>query len=153
MENYYSKEINRYNKRVEDLIEDAEIEAEIEAETKVRSKNTQLFLIFIIGMGLLIFIYLGVNIPFEEKQLSVSKEVQISRNQTEPKPIPFLKPIESITESKKTRTKKVGISAEKNIFKSPRNAVKIQEEKLAIKDKAIKENLENFTGYYNLLEK
>ena len=31
------EEINKYNKRIDDLIEDAEIEAEIEAEKKIRS--------------------------------------------------------------------------------------------------------------------
>ena len=37
------EEINKYHKRIDDLIEDAEIEAEIEAEKKIRSKNSRMF--------------------------------------------------------------------------------------------------------------
>ena len=54
-------ELNKYNKRIEDLIEDAEIEAELEAESRVRSKNTRLLLISLIGFACLIMVYLGVN--------------------------------------------------------------------------------------------
>ena len=37
------EEINKYHKRIDDLIEDAEIEAEIEAEKNIRSKNSRMF--------------------------------------------------------------------------------------------------------------
>ena len=43
-----SPELTKYNKRIEDLIEDAEIEAELEAEYRIRSKNTRLILIALI---------------------------------------------------------------------------------------------------------
>lgn len=54
-------EDNTYHKRIEELLEDAEIEAEIETEKKVRSKNTRLVTISLIGIALIAFIYLQVK--------------------------------------------------------------------------------------------
>jgi cell division septation protein DedD len=50
-----------YHKRIEDLLEDAEIEAEIETEKKVRSKNTRLVTISLVAIALIAFIYLQVK--------------------------------------------------------------------------------------------
>lgn len=55
------EEINKYHKRIDDLIEDAEIEAEMEAEKKIRSKNSRMFSISMIGIGLLGLVYFQVN--------------------------------------------------------------------------------------------
>ena len=51
----------RYTKRIDDLIEDAEIEAEIEAERKVRAKNTKIVAISVVAIGLLGFLYYGIQ--------------------------------------------------------------------------------------------
>ena len=55
------EEINKYHKRIDDLIEDAEIEAEIEAEKNIRSKNSRMFSISMIGIGLIGLVYFQVN--------------------------------------------------------------------------------------------
>jgi cell division septation protein DedD len=54
-------EDNTYHKRIEELLEDAEIEAEIETEKKVRSKNTRLVTISLIAIALIAFVYLQVK--------------------------------------------------------------------------------------------
>ena len=54
-------EVNKYHKRIDDLIEDAEIEAEIEAEKNIRSKNSRMFTISMIGICLLGLVYLQIN--------------------------------------------------------------------------------------------
>ena len=51
-------ELNKYNKRMDELIEDAEIESEMEAARKIRSKNTRLMTISVIGTALLALLYL-----------------------------------------------------------------------------------------------
>ena len=45
-DNQLPEEATKYHKRIDDLIEDAEIEAEMEAEKKIRSKNSRVFSIF-----------------------------------------------------------------------------------------------------------
>ncbi len=68
-------EINKYHKRIDDLIEDAEIEAEIEAEKKIRSKNSRMFSISMIGIVLLGLVYFQINYQTvaPEKEASVKK--------------------------------------------------------------------------------
>lgn len=51
------QEVTKYHKRIDELIEDAEIEAEIEAETKIRSKNTKVFTISFVGLSLLALLF------------------------------------------------------------------------------------------------
>jgi cell division protein FtsN len=58
-------EDSTYHKRIEDLLEDAEIEAEIETEKKVRSKNTRLLTISLVAIALLGFLYLQVKTGFQ----------------------------------------------------------------------------------------
>ena len=55
------KEITKYHKRIDDLLEDAEIEAEMEAEKKIRSKNSRMFSISMTGIALLALVYFQVN--------------------------------------------------------------------------------------------
>lgn len=82
----------RYTKRIDDLIEDAEIEAEIEAERKVRAKNTRIVAIAGVAISLLIFLYYGI-----QSQSGISKsDVAANKSQVAkltpqnpPKPIPF----------------------------------------------------------------
>lgn len=73
------EEITKYHKRIDDLLEDAEIEAEMEAEKKIRSKNSRMFSISMTGIALLALVYFQVNhqstvAPVEsEKDISTSK--------------------------------------------------------------------------------
>ena len=55
------EEIIKYHKRIDDLLEDAEIEAEMEAEKKIRSKNSRVFSISMAGITLLALVYFQVN--------------------------------------------------------------------------------------------
>jgi cell division protein FtsN len=59
---YLPEETKKYNKHIDDLIEDAEIEAEMEAEKKIRSKNSRVFSISMFGFVLLALVYLQVNV-------------------------------------------------------------------------------------------
>jgi len=54
-------EDTKYIKRIDDLIEEAEIEAELEAEKRIRSKNTKLLSISIVSAALLLFLYVRMN--------------------------------------------------------------------------------------------
>jgi cell division protein FtsN len=71
------EEINKYHKRIDDLIEDAEIEAEIEAEKNIRSKNSRMFSISIIGIVLIGLVYFQINhqtvLPPPVQEASVQK--------------------------------------------------------------------------------
>jgi cell division protein FtsN len=49
------------SKRIEELLEDAEIEAEIEAEKRIRSKNTRIIAISIVSVVVLIVLYTGIR--------------------------------------------------------------------------------------------
>ena len=142
MENDYQKETHRYNKCVEDLIEDAEIEAELEAESKIRSKNTRLFLISIVGIGLLFIIYLGLNIPFEEQKNSVIEDTQATRSLAEAKPIPFLRPVESTKILGRTKNKEADVPTIKRVFESPKSLLKTKKENSALKNRKKSENFD-----------
>ncbi len=73
------EEINKYHKRIDDLIEDAEIEAEIEAEKKIRSKNSRMFSISMIGIGLLGLVYFQVNHQTAISLFEPEKEAQVKK--------------------------------------------------------------------------
>ena len=76
------EEINKYHKRIDDLIEDAEIEAEIEAEKKIRSKNSRMFSISMIGIGLLGLVYFQVNHQTAISPVEPAKEAQAKKPET-----------------------------------------------------------------------
>ena len=76
------EEINKYHKRIDDLIEDAEIEAEIEAEKKIRSKNSRMFSISMIGIVLLGLVYFQVNYQTAISPVEPAKEAQAKKPET-----------------------------------------------------------------------
>ena len=76
------EEINKYHKRIDDLIEDAEIEAEIEAEKKIRSKNSRMFSISMIGIVLLGLVYFQVNYRTAISPVEPTKEAQAKKPET-----------------------------------------------------------------------
>ena len=84
-EENFNKEINsvtqtiddewrKYNKRMDDMIDDVEIEAEIEAEKKIRSKNSKLLTISITGVTLLILIFIKVQQHSSIPQIKIDKK-------------------------------------------------------------------------------
>jgi cell division protein FtsN len=71
------EETKKYNKQLDDLIENAEIEAEMEAGKKIRSKNSRIFSISMFGFGLLALVYLQINrIKAPEIPAPVNKQVE-----------------------------------------------------------------------------
>lgn len=82
------KNIN--SRRIDELIEDAEIEAEIEAERRIRAKNTRIVSISIVSIVLLVFLYVGMK----DKTGSVTQEDTLTKVfraplKTDAQPIPF----------------------------------------------------------------
>ena len=73
-------EVNKYHKRIDDLIEDAEIEAEIEAEKNIRSKNSRMFSISMIGICLLGLVYFQIN--YQAALSPVEPEAPIQKPET-----------------------------------------------------------------------
>ncbi len=83
---------NKYNKRIEDLIEDAEIEAELEAERHIRIKNAKWMLISSVGLISLGILYFWTDSqPTAQVLQPVSSVTEIAQLPQEPevKPIPF----------------------------------------------------------------
>jgi cell division protein FtsN len=71
------EETKKYNKHLDDLIENAEIEAEMEAGKKIRSKNSRIFSISMFGFGLLTLVYIQINsIQAPETPTPVNKQVE-----------------------------------------------------------------------------
>jgi len=76
------EEINKYHKRIDDLIEDAEIEAEMEAEKKIRSKNSRMFSISMIGIGLLGLVYFQINQQSTPDPIAPVEETKVVKTET-----------------------------------------------------------------------
>jgi len=75
------EETKKYNKHIDDLIENAEIEAEMEAEKKIRSKNSRFFLISMFGFGLLALVYLQINgLKTPEAPAPVSNKIESAKD-------------------------------------------------------------------------
>ena len=74
---HLQEETKKYNKHIDDLIENAEIEAEMEAEKKIRSKNSRFFSISMFGFGLLALVYLQINgLKTPEAPAPVSNKIE-----------------------------------------------------------------------------
>jgi cell division protein FtsN len=76
------EEITKYHKRIDDLLEDAEIEAEIEAEKKIRSKNPRMFSITMTGIALLGLVYFLVNNQRAVAPVESAKENSTNKPET-----------------------------------------------------------------------
>jgi cell division septation protein DedD len=75
------EEVSKYHKRIDDLIEDAEIEAEIEAEKNIRSKNSRMFSISMIGIALIGFVYFQIN--QQSSSLPLEQEASLKKPETD----------------------------------------------------------------------
>jgi cell division protein FtsN len=131
------EETKKYNKHIDDLIENAEIEAEMEAEKKIRSKNSRVFSISMFGFGLLALVYLQINglktpeapAPAVDKQIEsaeakLAKQVPIVEDGSSNIPVPELKNIVAPAEIKlrekspPTRKPKASSRSQKKTTKS-----------------------------------
>jgi cell division protein FtsN len=74
---HFPEETKKYNKHLDDLIENAEIEAEMEAGKKIRSKNSRILSISMFGFGLLVLVYIQINsIKAPDAPASLNKQVE-----------------------------------------------------------------------------
>ncbi len=130
------EETKKYNKHINDLIENAEIEAEMKAEKKIRSKNSRVFSISMLGFGLLALVYLQVNglktleapVPvskqIESAEDKLAKQVPIVEDGSSNIPLPKLKNIVAPAEIKmkekspSTRKPKTSSQSQKKTTKS-----------------------------------
>jgi len=109
-------ETNKYKKNINDLIENAEIEAEMEAEKNIRSKNSRIFLISMIGFVLLSLVYLRINsqngekiasyeklsapiqTPIKSPEVKLAKQATIVEKSNSPIPLPQIKQAKTFVE-------------------------------------------------------
>ena len=167
-------ETNKYNKHINELIENAEIEAEMAAEKKIRSKNSKIFLISIIGFGLLSLVYFQINdqnleeaTPFEEPtapiktaEVELAKQVPVVKDGSSQIPFPSIKKPKSIVEPTQIIPEKKPILLRKqNITSKPQSKKKATIKKTKLKEKitttpSIKTNNAFFvqTGAFSLKE-
>ncbi len=89
-------------KRIEDLIEDAEIEAEIEIERNIRRKNAKIVLISLVGLILLFTFYVAIqDEPYFFGSESNTQVAEFIEGEEGPKPLPFpLLPQQSLNSEK-----------------------------------------------------
>jgi cell division protein FtsN len=76
------EEITKYHKRIDELLEDAEIEAEMEAGKKIRSKNSRMFSISMTGIALLGLVYFQVNHQSAVAPVESAKETSSNKPET-----------------------------------------------------------------------
>ena len=92
---HLQEETKKYNKHIDDLIENAEIEAEMEAEKKIRSKNSRFFSISMFGFGLLALVYLQINgLKTPEAPAPVSKKIESAEDKLA-KQVPVVEDVSS----------------------------------------------------------
>ena len=145
-------ETNKYKKNINDLIENAEIEAEMEAEKNIRSKNSRIFLISMIGFVLLSLVYLKINnqsaekvTPYEKLSAPIqtpikSPEVKLAKQATiveeSNSPIPFhqIKKVKSFVETVQVTPEKKPDSIIKTTINSKPQKKTISE-KINLKEK------------------
>ena len=111
---------NKYKKNINDLIENAEIEAEMEAEKNIRSKNSRIFLISMIGFVLLSFVYLRINnqssekvtpsaaiqTPIKSPEVKLAKQVTIDEESNSPIPFHQIKKVKRFVKTAQVTPKK-----------------------------------------------
>lgn len=78
-------------KKIDDLIMDAEAEAQTEINQKMRSKNTRMLLLVLIGVGLIYALYAGMQNQIIPIPSFLMEETQVTKTPPtpEPTPIPF----------------------------------------------------------------
>ena len=80
-------------KKIDDLILDAEIEAQAEINQKLRSNNTRMLLVVLVGVGLFYVVYSAMQNQTLPVPSFLMEETEIAQTQVQqeptPKPIPF----------------------------------------------------------------
>ncbi|MFP6638154.1 MAG: SPOR domain-containing protein [Nitrospinaceae bacterium] len=125
------EEINKYHKQFGALIEDAEVEEEIETGENFRSKNSRMFTISMIGIGLLGLVYFQINHqnPLPELEPEASVKIPKTDEQKLAKRVPVLEngstasnlPVPSSTIAKPPKSKNFIPSSGAGEIKQPAN--------------------------------
>lgn len=80
-------------KKIDDLILDAEIEAQAEINQRIRSNNTRMLLLILVGVGLLYVLYTGVQNQTIPIPSFLTEETQVAQAPPAPKPTPIPFPV------------------------------------------------------------
>ena len=80
-------------KKIDDLILDAEIEAQAEINKKIRSNNTRMLLVVLVGVGLFYVLYSGMQNQTIPIPSFLTEETQVAQAPTAPKPTPIPFPV------------------------------------------------------------
>ena len=116
------QDTNKYKKHINDLIEDAEIEAEMEAKKKIRSKNSRVFSISMLGLGLLALVYTQINSPSTTGTILEKKDIALLKVPTETaeeklaKQVPILEIESTQIKFKEAKTQKSMVEPAKITF-------------------------------------
>ncbi len=128
------QETNKYKKHINDLIEDAEIEAEMEAKKKIRSKNSRVLSISILGLGLLALVYSQINSPSTPERILEKNDITLLKVPTESaeeklaKQVPILEIESTQIKFEEAKTQKNMVEPAKITFASktaPNNKTKV----------------------------
>ena len=80
-------------KKIDDLILDAEIEAQAEINQKIRSNNTRMLFLILVGVGLFYALYSGVQNQTIPIPSFLTEETQVVQAPSAPKPTPIPFPV------------------------------------------------------------
>jgi len=167
------EEWKKYNKRLDDLIDDVEIEAEMEAEKTIRSKNSRLVTISFIGLALITLIFVQIQHRSNSPEPITSEKALIEEASLHPqdapstapaipptdqlapeKPAPMVKTVKAPTKPensapRKTRSsvpkKAETVKATRSVPKKPITSTANEEHYVQLGAFSIKENAEKFS--------
>jgi cell division septation protein DedD len=102
-------------KKIDDLILDAEIEAQAEINQKIRSNNTRMLLLVLVGVGLFYALYSGVQNQTIPIPSFLTEETQVVQAPSAPKPTPIPFPVTESTPATETTASSVNESQSENL--------------------------------------
>jgi cell division protein FtsN len=102
-------------KKIDDLILDAEIEAQAEINKKIRSNNTRMLLLALVGVGLLYALYSGVQNQTIPMPSFLIEEAQVAKTPSAPKPTPIPFPVAKSTSVTKVSAPSLNEQQKKNL--------------------------------------
>ncbi len=102
-------------KKIDDLILDAEIEAQAEINQKIRSNNTRMLFLVLVGVGLFYALYSGVQNQTIPIPSFLTEEAQVVQAPSAPKPTPIPFPVTESTPTTETTTSPLDKPQEENL--------------------------------------
>ena len=102
-------------KKIDDLILDAEIEAQAEINQKIRSNNTRMLLLVLVGVGLFYVLYSGVQNQTIPTPSFLMEETQVAQTPPAPKPTPIPFPVTKSASATETAAASLSEPQEENL--------------------------------------